>query len=183
MKISYKIIFPLLILVLFGGLALTKKPTTSPSVLGTVSTPTPVYVWAERTKESDCHASGAYQDFECSPGAILPVTVAQICTSGYAGSVRNVPESEKNAVYAEYGITTHTTGEYEIDHIVSLELGGSNDISNLFPEAAEPQPGFHQKDIVENYLHQQVCSGVIPLPEAQYKIAHDWLSVFQQMRD
>lgn len=29
----------------------------------------------------------------------------------------------------------------EIDHIVSLELGGSNDIANLYPERASPAPG------------------------------------------
>ena len=39
------------------------------------------------------------------------------------------------------------------------------------PEAASPTPGFHQKDKVENYLHDQVCSGAISLPEAQKEIA------------
>ena len=29
-------------------------------------------------------------------------------------------------------------GTLEIDHIVSLEIGGSNDIANLFPEKAKP---------------------------------------------
>ena len=54
--------------------------------------------------------------------------------------------ARKEQVYAEYGIVSHTTGEYEVDHFVPLELGGSNDISNLFPEAASPKPGFHEKD-------------------------------------
>lgn len=39
--------------------------------------------------------------------------------------------------------------------------GGSNNIANLWPEAASPKPGFHEKDQVENYLHDQVCSGAI----------------------
>ncbi len=68
-----------------------------------------------------------------------------------------------------------------MDHLVSLELGGSNDIANLWPEAANPTPGFHQKDQVENYLHDQVCSGAISLSEAQVEIATDWLSVYQRM--
>jgi hypothetical protein len=96
--------------------------------------------------------------------------------------VRNVPTSEKNQVYAEYGIKTRTTGQYEVDHLVSLELGGSNDIANLWPEAASPKPGFHEKDKVENYLHDQVCSGAIPLKQAQIEIATNWLAAYQRMQ-
>ena len=51
------------------------------------------------------------------------------------GTIRNVPESEKHAVESEYGMAAAAYGRtIEIDHIVSLELGGSNDIANLFPE-------------------------------------------------
>ena len=138
--------------------------------------------WGVQTKTSGCVASGALQDQGCSPGDIFPdATVSQICTPGYSQSVRNVPESEKNQVYAEYGIASHVTGQYEVDHLISLELGGSNDISNLWPEAAEPKPGFHEKDTVENYLHRQVCSGAISLADAQREIATDWLSVYNNM--
>ena len=63
-----------------------------------------------------------------------------------------------------------------------LETGGSNDIANLFPEAAEPRPGFHEKDQVENYLHDQVCTGRMKLFDAQLAIATDWLQVFQRLR-
>jgi hypothetical protein len=100
---------------------------------------------------------------------------------GYAKSVRNVPVSVKNQAYKEYGIYHHTTGQYEVDHLVSLELGGSNDISNLWPEAASPKPGFHEKDQVENYLHDQVCSGKIALRTAQAEIATNWLTIYNRM--
>jgi hypothetical protein len=63
--------------------------------------------------------------------------------------------------------------------LISLELGGSNDISNLWPEAADPTPGFHQKDQVENYLHKQVCDGKLSLKQAQQEIATDWLQVYK----
>jgi len=136
-----------------------------------------------RTKTSGCVAAGGLPDPACTPGAIFPsVTREQICQPGYARSVRNVPTSEKDAVYAEYGITHHYAGQYEVDHLVSLELGGSNDMSNLWPEAASPTPGFHQKDEVENYLHDQVCSGAISLQEAQQEIATNWLAVYQRMQ-
>jgi len=138
--------------------------------------------WGVQTKTSGCQAHNGLPDSACTPGAIISTaTKSAICKPGYARSVRNVPESEKNQVYAEYGITHHTTGQYEVDHHVSLELGGSNDIANLWPEAASPKPGFHEKDKVENYLHDQVCSGAISLKQAQIEIATNWLAVYDRM--
>jgi hypothetical protein len=149
---------------------------------GTSAGSTGTHPFGVQKKTSGCVVHGALQDLDCTPGAIFSnATKDQICQSGYASSVRNVPTSEKNQVYAEYGITSHTTGQYEVDHLISLELGGSNDISNLWPEAASPMPGFHEKDKVENYLHDRVCSGAIALHDAQVAIATDWLTVYHQM--
>ncbi|HVI91157.1 MAG TPA: hypothetical protein VM659_22855 [Dongiaceae bacterium] len=66
---------------------------------------------------------------------VLTTDRGRICTAGYSKTVRNVPTAEKNTVYREYGITNHRTGEYEVDHLISLELGGSNDIANLWPQS------------------------------------------------
>ena len=138
--------------------------------------------WGKQNKTSGCVINGKFPDKDCTPGAIISTaTKDQICQSGYSKTVRNVPESEKNQVYAEYGITSRNPGEYEVDHFISLELGGSNDISNLFPEAAEPKPGFHEKDKVENYLHAQVCNGSMTLLEAQTQISSNWLAVYNSM--
>jgi hypothetical protein len=138
--------------------------------------------FGQQLKTSGCAAHNGLPDSDCTPGAIISTaTKDQICVSGYASSVRNVPVSEKDQVYASYGIPSHTPGQYEVDHLISLELGGSNDISNLWPELASPQPGFHQKDQVENYMHDQVCSGAIALADAQYQIATNWLAIYQQM--
>jgi hypothetical protein len=98
-------------------------------------------------------------------------TVGQICAPGYAGSVRDVPEGLKQAVYAEYGIEVHAPGSYEVDHLVPLEVGGSNSIANLWPEAS---PGYHAKDEVENALHDAVCARSVALGAAQRAIARDW---------
>jgi len=128
-----------------------------------------------RTKTSGCQVKGNLPDPACSPGDILKeATVDQICVPGYAKNIRNVSEKTKNEFFAEYGITSHLAGEYEVDHLVSLEIGGSNDIANLWPEAAEPHPGFHEKDQVENYLHLQVCRGLMKLDQAQKIISGDW---------
>jgi hypothetical protein len=136
----------------------------------------------KQTKTSGCVAHGGMPDSACTPGVIFAhATVQEICTPGYSSSVRNVPYSEKDQAYAEYGIQSHYSGQYEVDHLVPLELGGSNDIANLWPEAASPTPGFHQKDEVENYLHDQVCSGAMSLRDAQSEIVTNWIAVYNRM--
>lgn len=136
----------------------------------------------KRTKTRNCHWNLPLQDEACTPGAVFPTaTKAAICVPGYSRRVRHVSSSTKRAVYREYGITSHTAFQYEVDHLVSLELGGSNSIANLWPEPASPTPGFHEKDMVENYLHDQVCSGKMRLSKAQDLIAHNWIAVYHQM--
>jgi len=141
------------------------------------TTTTPI---GTRTKTTGCAISpNLEQDKACTPGAIFSnATKDMVCKSGYSSSVRNVSSSTKNQVFAEYGIKSHTTGQFEVDHLVSLELGGSNSIANLWPEAATPTPGFHQKDKVENKLHSEVCDGTITMAAAQQEIASNWLQIY-----
>jgi len=83
-----------------------------------------------------------------------------ICAASFRTStIRNVPQSEKYAAEREYGMVARLYGRtIEIDHIVSLELGGSNDISNLFPEPGRGSASYHAKDKLENKLHTMVCA-------------------------
>lgn len=138
---------------------------------------------AVRTRTIGCR-QGVLPDRRCSPGAYDPaVTQANIqttiCVSGYTATVRNVPTSEKNAVYKEYGITHHAPYSYEVDHIVSLELGGSNTIANLYPEAYANPNGARVKDRLENAMHAAVCAGTLALKTAQGEIATNWLATYQ----
>jgi hypothetical protein len=149
---------------------------------GAAGPTTGAYQFGVQTKTAGCHVSGALPDHACTPGDIFTnATNDQICVPGYSSSVRDVPQSVKEAVYAEYGITSRNPGEYEVDHLVNLSIGGSNDISNLWPEAASPPPGFHEKDKVEVYLQDQVCSGKMDLRAAQIQIATNWLQVYNQI--
>ncbi len=130
------------------------------------------------TVPASCRAlPGPRPDPTCTPGAIDPaVTQADIqttiCRSGYTATVRPpVRETDKlkREMYTAYGIPTGTASE--LDHLVSLELGGANDASNLWPEVgSQPNP----KDSVENDLHKAVCSGKVTLAAAQQAIASDW---------
>lgn len=138
---------------------------------------------AARTKTSSCLRS-AEPDRRCSPGAYYSgLTRAVICAGGFrTGSVRGVPESEKFAVEREYGMAARPYGRtIEIDHIVSLELGGSNDIANLFPEPGSGGASYHVKDKLENRLHVMVCAGSIGLRVAQRGIASDWIALYRRV--
>jgi hypothetical protein len=89
-----------------------------------------------RTRTARC-TRGVLADRRCSPGAYYSrLTKAVICSPSYrTSSVRNVPQTEKYEVEREYGMASRLYGRsIEIDHIISLELGGSNAIANLFPE-------------------------------------------------
>jgi hypothetical protein len=81
-------------------------------------------------------------DPRLTPGAILSgVTVEQIMQRGYTRTVRSVPASVKREVFAHYfGRVPGMPGHYEIDHLISLELGGSNDPKNLWPESYYTEP-------------------------------------------
>ena len=124
-----------------GGVAkwLDGSTVTASGSTHAASTSTPLtgatVLIAPRTKSTGCHL-GALPDPACSPGATYAaLTKGVICSSTFRTStIRNVPTSEKHAVEAEYGLTPKSYGYMlEIDHIVSLELGGSNDIANLYP--------------------------------------------------
>jgi hypothetical protein len=121
-----------------------------------------------------------YPNPTLTPGAVLTTDASKLCTPGYSSSVRNVTTSTKKQVYAEYGLSyPQASGAYEVDHFIPLEIGGSNDITNLWPEPASPTPGFHQKDQFENFEHDQICKGIITVQEAQSRMVTDWYFYWQ----
>lgn len=133
------------------------------------------------TKFSGCVVHDSLPDKACTPGSIFKsVSKSQVCIPGYSRFVRHVSTQTKNEVLKRYGIATSKNNEYEIDHLISLQLGGSNDIANLWPEAASPLPGFHQKDSVENFLHSQVRKGKMTLQQADDQISKDWKVFLKQ---
>jgi hypothetical protein len=114
-----------------------------------------------------------------TPGARFAVTARQVCVRGYASGVRNVPTSEKDAVYARYGVA-HVPYKHEVDHLISLELGGSNAITNLWPEPYAGKWGARTKDVLENKLHSLVCSRKLRLVSAQHQEATNWVLAYKR---
>jgi hypothetical protein len=145
--------------------------------------PMGIFMPDARISSGSCKINGPYPDHACTPGAVFAdATMTDTCVAGYTATVRNVSAKTKKQVFAEYGITyPQPAGAYEVDHFIPLALGGSNDIANLFPEAASPVPGFHEKDVVEVFLQGEVCSGRATLGAAQKQISSDWLAVYRNI--
>jgi hypothetical protein len=119
-----------------------------------------------------------------TPGVADPNgTRENICLSGYSGSVRNVSGRTKTQVFQEY-MLDRTKEKYEVDHLISLELGGSNDIKNLWPQSFETKPwNAHVKDKLENRLHREICDGILTVEEAQEAIKTDWIKSYCEKFD
>jgi hypothetical protein len=139
-----------------------------------------------------CHdravPNGTLPDPGCTPGAIDPrATQATIGTTicrrgGYTSTLRppaSVTGAEKKSTLRAYNDTGPSSG-YELDHLVSLELGGSpNSPRNPWPEpGAAPNP----KDKLETALHDLVCANRMTLADAQNAIATDWVSAYHQVQ-
>ena len=156
-----------------GGHAAPTAPAAAP--LGRT------VVLGSRVRSTGCRR-GPLPDRRCSPGAYYSgLTRPVICGAGFhTGTIRNVPQSEKFAVERAYGMAAGYYGRtIEIDHIVPLELGGSNDIANLFPEPGAGAASYHAKDRLENRLRALVCSGSMTLAAARAGIARDWVHEYR----
>ena len=131
------------------------------------------------------HGPAVLNDLTATPGDVrADATTAQLCDPNFhTGTIRNVPDSLKHKACAQYGLTGDAcSGQHvEIDHLISLELGGSNDLKNLWPQPYAPRPAAKEKDVVENWLHAQVCHGKMSLLAAQNAIALDWYAVYLQV--
>lgn len=69
----------------------------------------------------------------------------------------------------------------EVDHLIPLELGGTNSLPNLWPQPRSAKPwNSVQKDQVEKQLNTEVCSGQIDLDVAQREIASDWIAAYSK---
>jgi len=135
--------------------------------------------------------SAALPNPKLTPGALNPAVTQldldeTICRrGGYTKSIRppeNYTHDLKVKQIREYGYSDTRLYDYEEDHLISLELGGSPDSSkNLWPEPHHVIGGWgsYAKDKLENRLHALVCHGEISLAQAQHEIATDWISSYK----
>jgi len=146
-----------------------------------------VYQAASPSAKYRKHGAVLLNDLAQTPGLVRTKDLKIICGET-TGQFRATTEKMKNEVYAEYGVVRDKgvcRGGCEVDHLISLELGGADDVKNLWPQPSQPKPGFHEKDQLENWLHRQVCKGrptAMSIEDAQRRIADDWYALYLEMQ-
>lgn len=111
-----------------------------------------------------------------------------ICTPDWVA--KNMPPPSymtptKTKQIAAYGYSTYAIENFDLDHLVPLELGGDpTALANLWPEPWEAKEarlvprgwGAESKDVLEAYLRSAVCNGRMTLADARSAIAGDWIT-------
>ncbi len=115
-----------------------------------------------------------------TPGKIALGARASVCGVKWGRDVRHVTQKMKLEVCAAYGARNCPGPRWEVDHLVSRELGGADDVANLWPQ---PIAQARQKDWLENTLHRRVCAGALPLHDAQEAIRSDWYTTYLKMKE
>lgn len=127
-------------------------------------------------------------DSSCTPGSYNPDVTqstihSTICVSGWTATIRP-PTSYTNPLkvqgIADYGYSDTSLSDYEEDHFVPLELGGSpRDPGNLWPEPHYGTKTSYTKDGIETKLKNAVCAGAITLLSARSAIRTNWTTALQ----
>jgi hypothetical protein len=114
-----------------------------------------------------------------TPGATTKANMAQVCTADFEASAKPVAGWQRAEALTRYGRRPEDfTGD--LDHLVPVSLGGSNDPDNLWPIPANKDFGPEQKKALDLKLHQLVCDKTITLKQAQDAIRKDWVKAYQQ---
>lgn len=123
----------------------------------------------------------AVPDPRLTPGAARAVSASDVCSVSYSDDARLLPASIQQRVLQEYGMAGAQAQGYELDYLISPQLGGTDDIRNLWPEP-ESSTGWNAgaKDALEGRLHQLVCQGKINVATAQRDLATDWISAYKR---
>jgi hypothetical protein len=115
-----------------------------------------------------------------TPGATERVTADDLC-AGHGPSRKEIAPAVRQAVLRDYGMEGLSAADYELDYLITPELGGSSDRRNLWPE----RYGSHVwnarvKDELEQLLPALVCRGAVDLTTAQRDIAADWIAAYKK---
>jgi hypothetical protein len=113
---------------------------------------------------------------------------SKICTARAAqkNSVNFFQKWKVHLAYRKAGANylehCQVSGDCKIDHLISLNLGGSKNIKNLWPQAYNgTQWNGQLKDKLENELSRQVCQEKMTVREAQSLIAVNWIEAYCQI--
>jgi hypothetical protein len=122
---------------------------------------------------------GALPRSSLTPGAARLVSVERVC--GRPVSPPAVPDAVRRQVLQDYSMEHVPADQYELDYLITPELGGLTERSNLWPEPYGLRSwNAHAKDALEARLPQLVCSGELDLQTAQRDIARNWIDAYKK---
>jgi len=114
-----------------------------------------------------------------TPGAVSTLTAAELCAG--TRTSRTVSDQVRRDVLARYGMEHIPSDRYELDALVTLELGGTVEPANLWPQPyTSTLWNAHVKDALERLLAEEVCQGRLQLSQAQREIATDWVTAYKR---
>jgi hypothetical protein len=112
-------------------------------------------------------------------GTKTKVNEAQVCAPDYMASVKPVESWQRSRALAKYGRRDDYAGP--LDHLIPVELGGSNEPENLWPQAEQKEYGFAAKNELEVKLRELVCtSKTLSLKDAQDAIRKNWVKAYDK---
>ncbi|MFC3532883.1 HNH endonuclease [Vogesella facilis] len=134
--------------------------------------------------------AGDIPDLALTPGTVRSgLTREQICSIKWGRDERHVTAAMKREIFLRYGYSGNDDPQCvpagkrrcEVDHLVSRELGGADEIDNLWPQAYGTSPwNAVLKDKLENRLHKEMCAGSITLEAARQMLVNDWREAYRQ---
>jgi hypothetical protein len=143
---------------------------------------------AQRTASTCSTSYLPLPDPSCTPGVTNPDVTqdtidSTICVSGWTSTIRP-PTSYTNKLKAQgiidYGYSDTSMSDYEEDHFLALEDGGSpTDPRNLWPEPHSGDANSYNKDGVETKVKNAICNGTVTLAAAQQAMLTNWTTAEQ----
>ncbi len=131
--------------------------------------------------ESTVNAEGPKPKLGLTPGETRPISINEVCRNSDAEVVsRDIPDDTRQKVFEAYGIASPRPNQFEVDYLITPDLGGTESIRNLWPQPYSARWNARVKDKLEQRLHQLVCSGKLDLPTAQRDIAVDWIGAYKK---
>jgi hypothetical protein len=138
---------------------------------------------------SVCHADDI-PDLSITPGAVRAgLTKEKICSIKWGQDERHVTEQMKEEAFRLYGYTGNDDPKCipagkrhcEIDHLISRELGGADEVRNLWPQSYGSSPwNAVRKDQLENRLHKELCAERLTLDAARSMLVSDWREAYKK---
>ena len=120
---------------------------------------------------------------ELTPGSVRPVAVRDVC----GGAIQDgavVASQVPRQVFEAYGVDYTDAADYELDFLITPELGGGSDAGNLWPQPYRSVVwNAYVKDELERHLKRLVCQGVLDLATAQQELAGDWIAAYKRRFD